>query len=168
MHVRMVSVLTWTILTNASVYHCLITSQVPFVCIHGANDTIALPASSQFIYDHTATAKELKKVHFFADSKHEPFHESAAIRTASIEYVVNYFEEQYQIALNPSKAPTPAAAVEAKSGQVVAVAAQGENKSEEVTLGAEDAVDASAAAVSAANERSTEPVRTIEPLEVEK
>jgi alpha-beta hydrolase superfamily lysophospholipase len=84
--------------------------QLPFVCIHGANDTIALPASSQYVYDHAGTDPAHKSVHLIADSKHEPFHESPAIRTAAIDFVVKYFEEQYQVRLprQPQWPPLPA------------------------------------------------------------
>jgi hypothetical protein len=78
---------------------CYVTLQLPFVCVHGANDTIALPASSQYVYDHAGTDPAHKSVHLIADSKHEPFHESPAIRTTAIDFVVNYFEEQYQVAV---------------------------------------------------------------------
>lgn len=78
----------------------LSTLQLPFLCIHGANDTIALPRSSQYVLDHTGTPAALKSIFLVADSKHEPFHEGPAIRTAALECVVNYFEAQYSRVLS--------------------------------------------------------------------
>jgi hypothetical protein len=91
---------------------CYVALQLPFVCIHGANDTIALPASSQYVYNHAGTDPAHKSVHLIADSKHEPFHESPAIRTAAIDFVVNYLEEQYRIAVAATTTETTTAGPE--------------------------------------------------------
>jgi hypothetical protein len=103
--------------------------QLPFLCIHGAQDTIALPKSSDYVLKNSATDAALKSVHIIADAKHEPFHEVAAIKQASIAYVVAYFEAQYQQVVDGAK------------GLVVTAPSVVEDVSEEsALLGAETAV----------------------------
>lgn len=69
--------------------------QVPFLCIHGADDQIALPTSSDYIFEHAGTPAAHRQKHIIANAKHEPFHEIESIRTAAIAFVVQYFETQY-------------------------------------------------------------------------
>jgi len=57
---------------------------------------VALPKSSEHIFKHAGTDISERQLHLFEGAKHEPFHETLAIRTAAIEYVVQYFEGQYR------------------------------------------------------------------------
>ena len=68
---------------------------MPFLCIHGADDLIALPKSTDYVFEHAGTPLALRQKHIIAGAKHEPFHEIESIRTAAIAYVVQYFETQY-------------------------------------------------------------------------
>jgi hypothetical protein len=80
-------------------------------------------------------------MHIFADAKHEPFHEVATIKEASIAYVVAYFEAQYQQVVDGAKglvvATTTTEGMEGSGVLVVGV----EGAQEGVALlGAESAV----------------------------
>ena len=97
------------------------------MCMHGVNDIICLPKSSQYVLDQSGTDPALKSVHFIKDAKHEPFHESPEIRTAAVELVVNYFEEQLlQVVVGAKGTVTVTAADdenEAKEGAVIGTGA---------------------------------------------
>lgn len=81
----------------------LFSAQVPFLCVHGAQDCITLPKSSEYVYTHSATNKALKSVHIVANSRHEPFHEAEPVRSESIALVVAYFETQCRSAVEGGK-----------------------------------------------------------------
>ena len=66
---------------------------IPFLCIHGTGDQIALPAGSQFIFDNAATPASDKRVEFFPDLRHELFHEVKQHADVCIDMVVKYFED---------------------------------------------------------------------------
>lgn len=63
--------------------------------MHGADDLIALPKSSDYICEHAGTPVAQRQKHIIANAKHEPFHEIESIRTAAFALVVQYFETQY-------------------------------------------------------------------------
>jgi len=107
---------------------------VPFLCIHGAEDKVALPKSSDYIYSNAGTDIEDRQLYVIPGAKHEPFHETAAIRTGAIQYVVDYFETQYR---------RTGQVVNPKGKQLVQASAS-ENESDEVTLGATEATTDSA------------------------
>ena len=71
--------------------------------MHGAQDCITLPKSSEYVYTHSATDKALKSVHIVANSRHEPFHEAEPVRSESIALVVAYFETQCRSAVEGGK-----------------------------------------------------------------
>jgi len=107
---------------------------VPFLCIHGAEDKVALPKSSDYIYSNAGTDIEDRQLYVIPGAKHEPFHETAAIRTGAIQYVVDYFETQYR---------RTGQVVNPKGKQLVQASAS-ENESDEVTLGATEVTTDSA------------------------
>ncbi len=107
---------------------------MPFLCIHGAEDKVALPKSSDYIYSNAGTDIEDRQLYVIPGAKHEPFHETVAIRTGAIQYVVDYFEAQYR---------RTGQVVNPKGKQLVQASASG-NDSEEVTLGATEATADSA------------------------
>lgn len=72
----------------------------PFLCIHGDNDKIALPKSSQFLVDTSPLDKNQKSVIFFPNCKHEIFNESKPNGPLAILKVVEYFESQYALNAN--------------------------------------------------------------------
>lgn len=69
---------------------------VPFLVLHGAEDTIALPKGSQFIFDH-AKRKSESELHIFPGLKHEIFNESSPHDVESMEVAINFIEKQYNI-----------------------------------------------------------------------
>ena len=105
---------------------------MPFLCIHGAEDKVALPKSSDYIYSNAGTDIEDRQLYVIPGAKHEPFHETAAIRTGAIQYVVEYFEAQYR---------RTGEVVNPKGKQLVQVSASENASEEEVTLGATEAAD---------------------------
>lgn len=115
---------------------------MPFLCIHGADDLIALPKSTDYVCEHIGTPAALQQKHIIANAKHEPFHEIESIRTAAFALVVQYFETQYlnkdlvvedsSVVITDTVASTVGATVEA-----TAAAAGGES-----TSTAEDVLDA--------------------------
>ncbi|RYG66235.1 hypothetical protein EON64_10205, partial [archaeon] len=48
---------------------------LPLLCIHGAEDTIALPISSQYIIQYAGTELAQRKLMIFPGLRHECFHE---------------------------------------------------------------------------------------------
>ena len=105
---------------------------MPFLCIHGAEDKVALPKSSDYIYSNAGTDIEDRQLYVIPGAKHEPFHETAAIRTGAIQYVVEYFEAQYR---------RTGEVVNPKGKQLVQVSASENASEEEVTLGATETAD---------------------------
>ena len=73
------------------------TLNVPFLCIHGSLDKIALPKSSQFLIENSAVDQTKKSVIYFPNSKHEIFSEKEPEGPMSISKVTEYFESQYSL-----------------------------------------------------------------------
>jgi len=63
---------------------------LPFLCIHGTEDTIAFPAGSQFVYESAVTPANQKQIKLFP-AQHEIFNAEVDIRQEAMEFVVNYF-----------------------------------------------------------------------------
>lgn len=68
---------------------------LPFLCIHGSEDQIALQASSEYIFKNAGTDITQKRLHIFPGLKHECFHELRPQGPESIAMVVDFFNEHY-------------------------------------------------------------------------
>lgn len=66
--------------------------QIPFMCLHGEKDTIALPRGSQYLLDNTGTAPSLKSLSILPDLRHEVYHERLPEGPQTIQSVLTYFE----------------------------------------------------------------------------
>ena len=73
------------------------TLNIPFLCIHGSLDKVALPKSSQFLIENSAIDETKKSVIYFPNSKHEIFSDKEPEASTSISKVVEYFESQYSL-----------------------------------------------------------------------
>ena len=71
--------------------------KTPFLCLHGSDDTIALPKSSSYLVEHSAVPTELKSIVLLPSLKHEIFHEKKPDGPAAILKVVEYFDAQYAL-----------------------------------------------------------------------
>ena len=68
---------------------------LPFLAVHGQDDTVALPESSAHLMARTGTPKERKRAVVYPGLKHELFHEAPEHRAKCIGDVVAYIEEQH-------------------------------------------------------------------------
>lgn len=75
----------------------VLTLKTPFLCLHGSDDKVALPASSSYLVQHSATAPSKKSVVFFPKLRHEIFHEKKPEGPGAILRAVEYFETQYAL-----------------------------------------------------------------------
>ena len=66
--------------------------KVPFFCIHGGDDIIALPKGSLYLIENTGTIPSQKSVSILPGLKHEVFHEKMPDGPNSIQSVLTYFE----------------------------------------------------------------------------
>lgn len=66
--------------------------QIPFMCLHGEKDIIALPRGSQYLLDNTGTAPSLKSLSILPDLRHELYHERLPEGPQTIQSVLTYFE----------------------------------------------------------------------------
>lgn len=66
--------------------------KVPFMCLHGEDDIIALPKGSVYLMEHSSTDDSKKSIFLLPDVKHEMFHEKAPYDRDSILQVLDYFE----------------------------------------------------------------------------
>ena len=64
---------------------------IPFLALHGAEDSIALPKGSEFLLEHSATPMEKKTLKIYPGYKHELLNEGPDI----LETIVDYFEAEY-------------------------------------------------------------------------
>ena len=69
----------------------------PFLCVHGSDDKVALPRSSQFLVDNCGSEASQKSVIFFPKLKHEIFFEKKPGGPEALSKVVDYFEAQFCI-----------------------------------------------------------------------
>lgn len=65
---------------------------VPFLCLHGEKDLIALPKGSTYLMEHSGTAPSLKSINIFPGLRHEIFREKTPDGPNSIQCVLKYFE----------------------------------------------------------------------------
>lgn len=65
---------------------------LPFLCVHGSDDTIALKEGSEFIFKNAGTELAQRKLHVFPGLKHEVFREVPPYCTESINMVVEFFD----------------------------------------------------------------------------
>ena len=68
---------------------------LPFLAVHGQEDTVALPESSAHLLARSSTPAELKRAVVYPGLKHELFHEAPEHRAKCIGEVVTYIEEQH-------------------------------------------------------------------------
>jgi esterase/lipase len=66
--------------------------KIPFMCLHGEKDIIALPRGSQYLLDNTGTSPSQKSLSILPDLRHEVFHERLPEGPQSIQSVLTYFE----------------------------------------------------------------------------
>jgi hypothetical protein len=69
---------------------------VPFLCIHGDSDQLTLKKGSEFIFKNAGTHITDRKIHIFPNLRHECINEKAPHGDEVMDFVVKYFEEQYQ------------------------------------------------------------------------
>lgn len=67
------------------------TITIPFLCVHGTQDSIALPTGSQYLYDHAGTDISSKSIQYFENLRHEMLHESPNETQKFLEVILNYF-----------------------------------------------------------------------------
>ena len=65
---------------------------IPFLCLHGEADLIALPKGSLYLIEHSGTESSLKSISILPGLRHEMFHEKIPDGPKSIQHVLNYFE----------------------------------------------------------------------------
>lgn len=66
---------------------------LPFLCLHGGEDQIALPSGSQFLFERAGTELSLRRLKIFPGLKHECFHELRPQGPESIALVVQFFND---------------------------------------------------------------------------
>lgn len=69
---------------------------VPFLCIHGDADQLTLKKGSEFIFKNAGTHITDRRIHIFPNLRHECINEKAPHGDEVMEFIVKYFEEQYQ------------------------------------------------------------------------
>ena len=69
--------------------------EVPFMCLHGSDDKIALPKGSHYLMEHSGTQESKKSLHILPNLRHEMFHEKIPHGHQSILKVLDYFENQF-------------------------------------------------------------------------
>ncbi|KAJ1413742.1 Alpha/Beta hydrolase protein [Ochromonadaceae sp. CCMP2298] len=67
---------------------------VPFLCMHGAEDTVALPKGSEYIYKNAGTDITQRQLLIIPNARHEPFHETKKMREDAVRSVVDYLVKQ--------------------------------------------------------------------------
>jgi alpha-beta hydrolase superfamily lysophospholipase len=65
---------------------------IPFMCLHGEKDIIALPGGSQYLLDNTGTAPSLKSLSILPDLRHEVYHERLPEGPQTIKSVLRYLD----------------------------------------------------------------------------
>ena len=70
------------------------TLKVPFMCLHGEADKIALPKGSVYLMEHSSTDNSQKNLFLLPNLRHEMFHEKIPYGHQSILKVLHYFESQ--------------------------------------------------------------------------
>lgn len=66
---------------------------LPFLCIHGADDAIALSKGSAFLMEHAGTELAQRQLQLLPGLKHECFHELRPQGPESIQMVVRFFDQ---------------------------------------------------------------------------
>ena len=66
--------------------------KVPFMCLHGEADIIALPKGSVYLMEHSSTDDSKKSIFLLPDLRHEMFHEKPPHGHQSIVKVLDYFD----------------------------------------------------------------------------
>ncbi len=65
---------------------------VPFLCIHGTKDTLALVKGSQYLFDSAGTHADLKTIKIYEGYCHELFHEIPSVVEESLKDATDYIE----------------------------------------------------------------------------
>lgn len=66
--------------------------KIPFFCLHGSDDIIALPKGSLYLMENSGTILSQKSISILPGLKHEIFHEKTPDGPNSIQSVLTYFE----------------------------------------------------------------------------
>lgn len=69
----------------------------PFLCFHGAIDTICLSKGTELLYNNSGTFITNKSMEIIPNCKHEVIHEVSPYKEQIIEMIINYYESQYHI-----------------------------------------------------------------------
>jgi len=69
--------------------------KLPYMCLHGQDDRITLPKSSEFIYKNSGTDITQRKIELIPKARHECYHEISSIRLDSIRMTVEYLDSFY-------------------------------------------------------------------------
>jgi alpha-beta hydrolase superfamily lysophospholipase len=72
--------------------------KLPFFVFHGEKDEIIYKESSEMMFKYAGTDITQRRFHLFLEAKHEVIHESDPIATECMTMIVDYFNEQYDIA----------------------------------------------------------------------
>ena len=67
----------------------------PFLCLHGSDDQVASPKSSQYFVDNAGADPSSKSVYFLPALKHEIFYEKKPDGPEAITMAVDYIESHY-------------------------------------------------------------------------
>lgn len=92
--------------------------KMPFLCIHGEQDHIALKSGSEFIFKNAGTDIPDRKLHIVLNLKHEVFNEPAPKGQECIDYVVDYIEGHFQRVQSSSTSTSTATAAPADAAVV--------------------------------------------------
>lgn len=66
--------------------------KIPFFCLHGGDDIIALPKGSLYLMEKSGTIPSQKSISILPGLKHEVFHEKMPDGPNSVQSVLTYFE----------------------------------------------------------------------------
>lgn len=70
--------------------------KIPFMCVHGEKDVIALTKGSQHLFDEAGTVPSLKSLSILPGLRHEVFHERLPEGPQCIQSVLTYFDSMLQ------------------------------------------------------------------------
>jgi esterase/lipase len=67
--------------------------KLPFLCIHGGEDDIALPIGSEHLFSFAGTEQNQKNIKIFPTAKHELLHEIDDVKKEAIDLCISFTEE---------------------------------------------------------------------------
>ena len=73
------------------------TITIPFLCVHGEEDSIGLLKGSKFIYDNIGTITTQKNIKIYPKLRHEVLHEVPIEAKKCIDDIVHYYLQSFEI-----------------------------------------------------------------------